>query len=239
MSDEIKQERAPVVMGQHGIELRSMDDLGRWCVTVAKSGLAPRGMETPEKIAVAVQTGMEAGLSPMASLRSVIVINGNPSWRGDAALALIRSSGVCSRGPNVAVRGEGDAREGVMSFARTGEQPVEVTFSVADAKRAKLWGKTGPWTDYPDDMLTWRAVGRGSKQYFGDVLRGMAIAEEVRDYADQRATVAAAVVAPQEPDPLLGDTTEPTAPAVEAPVEIDPETGEVIPEHVGVERELF
>lgn len=240
MSDPIPTNRAPVSMGEHGIQLRTMDDLGRWCVTVAKSGMAPRGMDTPEKIAVAVQTGMEAGISPMASLRSIVVINGTPSWKGEAALALIRSRGICKSPPRVFVRGDGDAREGVFAFHRADmAEPVEVTFSVADAKRAKLWGKAGPWTEYSEDMLCWRAVGRGSKRYFSDVLQGIAVAEEVQDYPpDSRATVASTTTAPADPDPLLasGPTQEEIDAefvADEKAVEIDPATGEVIPEHVG------
>lgn len=224
--------RAPVAMADRGISLRSMDDLGRWCQTVAKSGLAPRGLDTPEKVAVAVQTGMEAGLTPMAALRSVVVINGLPSWKGEAALALIRNAGICSRPPTVGVRGEGDGREGYVTFQRSDmAAPVEVTFSVTDAKRAKLWGKSGPWTDYAEDMLTWRAVGRASKRYFGDVLMGLSIAEEVQDYPADAHGAARVEAAPTEPDPLLDDPRS-EAPAEEA-VEIDPDTGEVIPDHVG------
>jgi len=233
MSDPIPTTRAPVSMGEHGIQLRTMDDLGRWCVTVAKSGMAPRGMDTPEKIAVAVQTGMEAGISPMASLRSIVVINGAPSWKGEAALALIRSRGICKSPPRVFVRGDGEAREGVFAFHRSDMgDAVEVTFSVADAKRAKLWGKTGPWTEYADDMLCWRAVGRGSKRYFSDVLQGIAVAEEVQDYS--REPMRDVSARPVEPDPLLGPASTPEQAAVDAEfVERDPDTGEEIPEHVG------
>lgn len=229
MSDPVRNEnapalRVPVAMAERGISLRSMDDLGRWCTTVAKSGLAPRGLDSPEKVAVAVQTGMEAGLTPMAALRSVVVINGLPSWKGEAALALIRNAGICALPPTVGVRGEGDAREGYVTFQRSDmAAPVDVTFSVADAKRAKLWGKQGPWTDYSEDMLTWRAVGRASKRYFGDVLMGLSIAEEVQDYPAQAHGEARSDAPPAEPDPLL-----------EAPVvEVDPDTGEVIPDGVG------
>lgn len=235
MSEPIRSDRAPVAMADRGIALRTMDDLGRWCMTVAKSGLAPRGLDTPEKVAVAVQTGMEAGLTPMAALRSVVVINGLPSWKGEAALALIRNAGICTIPPTVGVRGDGDKREGFVTFQRAGSaDPVEVTFSVADAKRAKLWGKQGPWTDYSEDMLMWRAVGRASKRYFGDVLMGLAIAEEVQDYPATAHGEARAETPPAEPDPLLPQQPE----AAEAPVEIDPDTGEVIPDEIGQQGTL-
>jgi hypothetical protein len=216
-----------VAMGARGVALTTMEEAWRVCTAISKSGLAPRGLDTPEKIFVAVQTGAEAGLTPMASLRSVVVINGTPSWKGEAALALIRNSRLCISTPRVFVRGEGDAREGVFAVHREGGDPVEVTFSVADAKKAKLWGKSGPWSEYPDSMLTWRAVGRGSKLYFSDVLIGMAIAEEVRDYPAEAHPEPAK---PAEPDPLLDEATRKADAAfVEEAIEIDPDTGEVIP----------
>lgn len=217
-----------VAMGERGVAPKNIDEAWKVCSWIQKSGLAPRGLDTPEKIFVAVQTGAEAGLSPMASLRSVVVINGTPSWKGEAALALIRNSGTCKVPPSVFVRGEGDAREGVFRFQREGSpEPIEVTFSVAQAKKAKLWGKTGPWSDYADNMLGWRAVGYGAKLYFSDVLIGMAVAEEVRDYP---AEAHAQPEKPAAPDPLLEEATR-TADAAftDDAVEIDPDTGEVIP----------
>lgn len=223
-----------VAMGERGVAPKNIDEAWKVCSWIQKSGLAPRGLDTPEKIFVAVQTGAEAGLTPMASLRSVVVINGTPSWKGEAALALIRNSGTCRVAPRVFCRGEGDNREGVFSVHRDGGEPVEVTFSVADAKKANLWGKQGPWTEHADMMLQWRAVGRGSKLYFSDVLIGMAVAQEVRDYPaeahPQRGD------APPEPDPLLVASTFSTP---DDAVEIDPDTGEVIPPGVGREPGLF
>jgi hypothetical protein len=57
---------------------------------------------------------------------------------------------------------------------------------VADAKAAKLWGKSGPWTDYPRRMLKFRARGFVLRDVFGDVLKGLRTAEEVRDYPEER-----------------------------------------------------
>lgn len=203
--------RASVGMNEHGIQLRSMDDLARWCDTVAKSGLAPSGLDTPAKVAVAVQTGLEAGLTPMAALRSVVVVNGRPSWYGEAALSLIRRSKVCSRGPEVGVEGEGESRAGFCRFTRDG-QPFETRFTVADAKRARLWGKAGPWTAAPDDMLLWRAVSRAGKRYFSDVLMGLTVDREVADYADAPPATLKDAAPPTESDPLFADAdAEPTS----------------------------
>lgn len=46
----------------------------------------------------------------------------------------------------------------VCEVKRKGENdPIKATFSVADAKKASLWGKAGPWQQYPKRMLAMRA----------------------------------------------------------------------------------
>ena len=74
-----------------GVTLRTLEDLQTFGALAAKSGLAPRGLENPEAIAIAVQMGAEVGLLPMQSLQNIAVINGRPAMFGDAALALILS----------------------------------------------------------------------------------------------------------------------------------------------------
>ncbi|MEA3225638.1 MAG: hypothetical protein U9Q07_06770, partial [Planctomycetota bacterium] len=42
-----------------GLQLTSMSDYKEFALCVAKSGMAPRSLDTPEKVLVAVQTGAE------------------------------------------------------------------------------------------------------------------------------------------------------------------------------------
>jgi hypothetical protein len=60
--------------------------------------------------------------------------------------------------------------------------PTVVRFSVADAKKAALWGKSGPWQQYPTRMLALRARGFALRNAFADALRGLITAEEAQDY---------------------------------------------------------
>jgi len=53
--------------------------------------------------------------------------------------------------------------------------------SVGDAKLASLWGKQGPWSQYPKRMLKFRARGFWLRDNFGDILKGMRTVEELRD----------------------------------------------------------
>ena len=173
--------KTPLPIGPKGIQLESFEALWRFAQCIAASPFAPRGMEKPEAIVPAIQLGLEIGLSPMSALQNVAVINGRPGIYGDAALALVRASGLCEYYTQ-RFEGEGDDRRAIVVSKRTDSpEPIESIFSVKDAKRAGLWGKQGPWTQYPDRMLLFRARGFNLRDNFGDVLKGMSTLEELRD----------------------------------------------------------
>jgi hypothetical protein len=154
---------------------------------LAKSGMVPKDYAgKPENIMVALQWGAEVGLGPLQALNGISIINGKPSLWGDAALALVRGHPACA-GVREGVEGEGDARFGWCEVTRRGEQPQRRTFSVADAKKAGLFGKSGPWQQYPDRMLQLRARGFAIRDVFPDALRGVITAEEAQDMPTEQA----------------------------------------------------
>jgi len=92
---------------------------------------------------------------------------------------------------------------------RVGEDRSFVTtFSVVDAKRARLWGREGPWTNYPDRMLYYRALGFHVRDYYADLLHGFVITEEARDYPTV-VNGSAEVAGPAEPPPPPEITSDP------------------------------
>lgn len=161
---------------------------------LAGSTLVPKDYQrNPSNIMVAIIWGSEIGLAPLQALQNVSVINGRPSIWGDAALALVRGHPAC-----VSVRegvdGEGDARTGWCEVVRRGEEAQRRTFSVDDAKKAGLWGKQGPWQQYPARMLQLRARGFALRDVFPDALRGVITTEEARDTPPEPRDVTASVV---------------------------------------------
>jgi hypothetical protein len=121
----------------------------------------------------------------MQSLQNIACINGRPAIWGDAALALVVGSHVCEY-VTEGVDGEGDKMVAMCFAKRRGyEKATIVRFSVEDAKKAGLWGKSGPWTQYPKRMLQLRARGFALRDAFPDVLRGLVTAEEAQDYPQQ------------------------------------------------------
>jgi len=147
----------------------------------AKSSMMPRDYQgKPENVMIAVQLGSELGLAPMQSLQNIAVISGRPAVFGDAMPALCRQSPVCE---DIEERfeGEGDKLTAVCVAKRVGKKPIVQTFSVEDAKKAELWGKAGPWKQYPRRMLQMRARGFALRDAFPDVLRGLISVEEAQD----------------------------------------------------------
>ena len=167
----------------NGLSLSTMADALAFSTMVSKTEFAPKDFRgKPEACLLAIQHGSEIGLSPMQSLQSIAVVNGRPTIYGDAALAVCLAALVCEW-VTESVDGEGDRMVATCNAQRRGyPAPITSTFSVADAKAAGLWGKQGPWSQYPKRMLAMRARGFALRNAFADVLRGLVTAEEAQDY---------------------------------------------------------
>lgn len=188
---------APVVAGNRGLELRTLDDMWRFAGLAFTSGLAPKGMSR-EACMVAIQMGAECGLPPMASMQNIAVVNGRPSIWGDAQMAICRASGAWNEAAHEeGWGGTGDEFHAYCQVARVGGKPHRATFSVAEAKQAGLWGKPGPWQQYSKDMLMWRARSRALRAKFSDALRGFVCVEEARDFIDVEAAASAPAELPK------------------------------------------
>jgi hypothetical protein len=164
------------------MRLKSWEEIERFAVMAAKSGLVPELYKgNPGAICIAITMGSELGLAPMQSLQNIAVIGGRPSVWGDALPALCRASGAM-RTMREWHEGEGDhAVYHCEAVRRDDPQVIHGSFSVTDAKLAGLWTKAGPWKQYPARMLQLRARGFCLRDAFPDVLRGLITAEEAQD----------------------------------------------------------
>lgn len=177
----------------------------------------------PGDVLAALMMGAEVGLSPLAALRGIAVINGRPSLWGDALL------GVAMQHPDYVahrewIEGEGDKMVACCIVVRRGSEPHTVRFSVDDAKKSKLWGKAGPWQEYPKRMLQLRARAWAIRDKFADALAGLASAEEVQDAPPEGVTVNVTAA----PEPGKGRQSVVALPSrraktEEAPVVAEPE----------------
>lgn len=190
-----------------------------------KGGLVPKNKNSParpETVAALIEVGRDVGLPATQAISWIMLVNGRPSIWGDAGLALILASGLLEERAEW-YEGEPGTDEHTACFKvkRVGAKQERVSrFSVADAKRAELWGKEGPWTTYPERQMMWRAKGFACRDEFPDVLCGLIFAEESLDFPDagrvqvvqpsaaELPPVPPVVVAPPPPPPAAGPTDE-------------------------------
>jgi hypothetical protein len=214
-----KVERAAPAVGGRGIEIRGYDDLARLAAMAYKSGLAGKAFQNVEAVGVAIATGMEIGLSPMQSLQCITVINGKPGLNGTGAKALVEASGLLEDfdewfqiGDKRVAELPGPIPDDAAAYCmakRKGRRPKTVLFSVADAKRAGLWGKPGPWTQYPPRMMRFRALGFCLNDVFPDVLKGFKTAEELADYPEETSRAANTPARPARVEPKVVESVAP------------------------------
>lgn len=159
----------------------------RFCETLSKAELVPKAfVGKPHNIFFAVQLGQELGLSPIAALNSIAVINGQPSLWGDGALALILSHPELESFEETQTGSIKDKDLSATCIIKRGKRTVTSTFDYEDAVTAKLLGKQGPWTQYPKRMMQMRARGFGMRDAFADAMRGIRLREEVMDMPEER-----------------------------------------------------
>lgn len=166
------------------IEPTNLGEAMEFARMISSSSFCPNAMKgKPGDVIIAMQMGSEVGLSPMQAIQNIAVINGRPCLWGDAALAVVLGN------PNYVSHREwieGSIKDNNLTAycgitRRNSEEHIK-SFSMEDAKKAGLWGKQGPWTQYPERMLQMRARAFAIRDKFSDSLRGINIAEEVRDY---------------------------------------------------------
>ena len=182
----------PVPIGNRGLVLHSLEEMQRFAKLILASNMTPKhytqGSPSQQiaNVCVALQYGMELGLSPMQSLQGVAVINGKPTVYGDSLLALCYASGLVESFVEK-FEGEGEATIAICSVTRKGvAEPITRRFGIKNAKLANLWGKPGPWKQYPARMLQMRARGFALRDAFADYLRGVISAEEAQDYPTEK-----------------------------------------------------
>lgn len=194
---------------QDAMTPRTREEAWAWCQGVARENWVPNSFRgQPMLVAIAVSFGERFGIDPMMSIQNIAVINGKPSMYGDMLLA------ICRKDPEFEDYTEEYHTDKVgctVTVKRKGKAPVVETFAEPDARKANLWGKKGPWTEYPKRMCMWRARGFALRTAFPDRLAGIITREEAMDFptVDHRGQPAPAVTGPvqdaspqPEPEPV-------------------------------------
>ena len=175
---ERPQQKAIVLTGERGLQFSDMESMYRFAVAVSNSKEFGANI-TPEQAMMRMQAGAELGLTPIWSLANIFFYQGKPTVWGDGLLGIVLASPGCvdvietSKGtfPN-------DDYAAVCEVQRKGRLPIVRVFSVADAKKAQLFGKAVHGS-YPKRMLQMRARSWACRDAFADRLRGLGVREEL------------------------------------------------------------
>ncbi|MGB1951683.1 MAG: recombinase RecT [Marinobacter sp.] len=164
---------------------------------LAQSQMVPKHYQgKPQDTLVAMMMGSELGLNPIQALQNVAVINGKPSIYGDAMMALVQNhpqfGGVDESFDDATMTAT------CTVWRKHGNKHTQ-TFSRKDAEEAGLWGKQGPWKQYPKRMLTFRARGFALRNQFADALAGLITREEAEDMPERDMGAAQRHEQPQQP----------------------------------------
>jgi hypothetical protein len=188
----------------HPVNIEAAKDLAK---TLANSGLVPQAYAgKPDAILIAGAMGSRLGLDIFSALAGIAVVNGRPTLWGDAQLAVCQARQDWG-GMAVSWSGEGDETTCTVSISRKGVPDTSASFSIADAMGAGLWGKQGPWKQYPRRMVELRARAFALRAAYADALAGFAQREEVEDMEDVTASVRVI------PEPVAAKTRTVVAPA--------------------------
>ncbi len=146
-----------------------------------KSGLVPAHFKTPEAVMVAILYGQELNLNPMQSLQSILIVQGKPTVDAAGLQALAYSAGAVIE---VIEHTDKVCRLKI----KRGEAAQEASFDLAEAKQMGLAEKDN-WKRMPKDMLYARAVSRGIRRMFPDIIRGFYGKEEMLDSVNPQTQV--------------------------------------------------
>ncbi len=200
---------------------------------ICQADMAPKSYNRkPEAVMVAIMQGLEVGLTPMAAVQSIAVINGMPSLWGDGALGLVQGSGLLEDIEET-VHQEGDKAILVATCrAKRKGRKTEIvrSFSLTDAQTAGLMGKD-PWKKYPKRMLQMRARAWVLRDGFADVLKGLKIGEEARDIGDDEMTD----ITPAPERPKQENYKKSSSKKAEVPFELFDEYGVEIGQYVSAD----
>lgn len=137
--------------------------------------MLPKHITTKGAALAVIMAGDELGIPPMAALRGLFLVNGKVGMDYSLMVGLLRRAGY-----RVVWKDKSDTRCELLLTHPDGTTHTEV-WDVDRAKKAKLWGGSGPWSTYPEAMLTARCVSSAARAFAGDVLAGCYSMDEVRE----------------------------------------------------------
>lgn len=167
-------------------EVLSYDKLLDMANMLAKSTIVPVTYQNrPENTFVALDMASRMGISPMVVMQNLFVIQGKPSWSGQAMASMIRNSKEFKKVTLHYVGTEGKDDWGAYVSAERANDGLIIkgaTVTIAVAKKEGWYQKSGSkWQTIPELMLAYRAYAWFARVHAPEIMMGLQSTEEVYD----------------------------------------------------------
>lgn len=152
---------------------------------ISKANILPRTFANqPGNCVILIDMVKRSGMSLLFVAQNLYIVSGNPSWSGQACIALINNSG---RFNNLKFREEYKSPTdwSCTAYATekvTGEVVESTTINYQMAKDAGWWDKNGSfWKKMPMQMARYRAAAFFARTYCPEALFGLYTQDEIKD----------------------------------------------------------
>lgn len=179
--DEEVEVSVPTVIQPQQISLDKMMEMAK---TLSKSTIVPQEYRNREEnVFLALDMANRLGMSPMAIMGGMFVVQGKPSFSGSFIAGLIKSTPLFSDVELIWVGEEGRDDWGCYVQAvetRTGKLVKGAKVSM---KMAKLegWTRNPKWVSMPELMLQYRAYSFFGRTHASELLSGIYDRDEMED----------------------------------------------------------
>lgn len=194
-------------------DTKVFDQIARAAAMLAKTDIVPATYKgKPENCFIAIEIANRMGVSPMMVMQNLYVVQGKPSWAGQAATAMLKNS---PQYRNVRHVYTGEPKTDswgcyVQAERLDGEIVKGAEVTIGTAKAEGWYSKSGSkWQTMPELMLAYRASTWFARVHSPELLMGIQTKEEVEDVQK----------APKQPavNPFDTPPTEPEQPPVTEP----------------------
>jgi len=153
---------------------------------LSKSTIVPVTYQRrPENCFIALDLASRMGISPMVVMQNLYVVQGKPSWAGQAVSAMIRTSHKFENVQLVYVGKEGSDDWGAHVTAINAFNGAKIkgaTVTIRTAKKEGWYQKNGSkWQTMPELMLAYRAFAWFGRVHAPEIMMGLHSIEEVED----------------------------------------------------------
>lgn len=152
---------------------------------LAKTDFVPQQFKKPENCLIALDIANRTGMSPLAVMQNLYVVQGKPSWSGQMCIALINGCGKFSQLEFIEDGSVEDETYGCIAVAERKDNHKlyysdKITLQMA--KDEGWYTKNGSkWKTMPIQMARYRAGAFFARAHCPELLIGLPLSDEIAD----------------------------------------------------------